>query len=60
MLKKGVALQKHGPPSILGEKLEGDLHDWVVEMQQNGLLVNREAVLAKENDIYRAKYGVTR
>ena len=29
-------------------------------MQQNGLLVNREAVLAKENDIYRAKYGVTR
>ena len=40
--------------------MEGGLRDWVVGMQKNGLPLNREAALAKANDIYRAKYGVTR
>ena len=60
LLDNGVALRKPGQPPILGEKLEGDLRDWVVGMQKNGLPVNREAVLTKSNETYQDKYGVTR
>nr|CCA24992.1 AlNc14C269G9935 [Albugo laibachii Nc14] len=60
LLKNGVALRKPGPPPILGENLKGDLRDWVVRMQKNGLPLNREVVLAKANDIYWARYAVTR
>ena len=60
MLKYGVALRNPGTPPIPVDKLEGDLRDWVVGMQKNGLSLNREAVLVKANDINRTKYGVTR
>ena len=60
MLENGVALRKPGLPPILGEKLEGDPRDWLVGMQKNGPPVNREAVLTKANEIYQAKYSVTR
>lgn len=59
-LKSGVALQKPGPPSALGDELEGHLHDWIVAMQRNGQPVNRETVLSKANEMYRTKNGITR
>ena len=40
--------------------MEGDHRDWVVGMQNNGLPINRDAVLANAKDVYRARYGVTR
>ena len=57
---KSVALRKPGPPPILREKMECDLLGWVVGMQKNGLLYNREAWLEKANVIYWAKYGIKR
>ena len=60
LCNRGVTLRKPGPPPILREKMECDLLGWVVGMQKNGLLYNREAWLEKANVIYWAKYGIKR
>ena len=55
LLKTAWRYESLGRHQYRGGGMEGDLLDFVVGMQKNGLPLNRETVMAKANDIYRVR-----
>ena len=57
--KEEVALLNPVPKKIITNKIEEYLQLCIISMQINGILVLRNMVLVKGNDIYCLMYGIT-